>query len=84
MYFIEKIGIYGHGVFWIGDKVEEGISELERLCESDYDSYHDWELKEFEDQHEMIARSRFRAGDAEHREIASGNKECGVTITGGK
>ena len=46
MYFLYKHGVYGHGVFWIGDDLEEGKSEADRAATLDVDSYHEWYLCE--------------------------------------
>ena len=46
-YYVEKIGVYAHGVFWIGTDVEEGRRMLYELADRDCDSHHDWVLKEF-------------------------------------
>lgn len=45
MYFIEKVGVYNQGVFWIGESLVEGVHELLLLCNTDIDSYHEWVLK---------------------------------------
>jgi hypothetical protein len=46
-YYIERMGIYGQGVFWIGTVLEEGKKELKRLALADRDSYHEWHLREY-------------------------------------
>jgi hypothetical protein len=47
MYLIEKVGQYGHGVFWIGEDLIEGVHELLLKCQGDDDDYHKWLLQEF-------------------------------------
>lgn len=44
MYFLYKHGVYGHGVFWIGDDLKEGKREADRAATLDSDDYHDWYL----------------------------------------
>ena len=48
MYYIEKEGVYNHGVFWIGDDLYEGVTELLNLTYKDKDDYHHWCIKEYE------------------------------------
>ena len=43
-YFLYKQGIGGHGVYWIGDDLEEGKWEADRAASADRDDYHDWNL----------------------------------------
>jgi hypothetical protein len=40
MYFVQKQGIYWHGVFLICDNKEEAIKECDRLASIAADSYH--------------------------------------------
>lgn len=47
MYFLYKTGVYGHGVFWIGDNLEEGKKAADAAASKDKDDYHEWELHEF-------------------------------------
>jgi len=47
MYFLYKVGIKGHGVFWIGNDKTEGIRQADLCACADRDDYHDWELYEF-------------------------------------
>jgi hypothetical protein len=49
MYFLYKMGVYGHGVFWIGDNLEEGKNAADTAASEDIDDYHEWELCEFTD-----------------------------------
>jgi hypothetical protein len=48
-YFIEKMGVYAHGVFWIGKDLDEAKREADRLASVDSDAYHDWNVKLFDD-----------------------------------
>lgn len=47
MYLIEKIAIYSHGVFWIGEDLGEGHKKLKELALSDEDCHHEWLLCEY-------------------------------------
>lgn len=47
MYYIEKMGVYGQGVFWIGADVDEGRTVLQTLADADTDNYHTWSLYEY-------------------------------------
>jgi len=47
IYFLYKVGIKGHGVFWIGNDKTEGIRQADLCASADRDDYHDWELYEF-------------------------------------
>ena len=47
MYYLEKMGVYSHGVFWIGDDLEEGKRMADKAASSDLDDYHEWELRKF-------------------------------------
>lgn len=44
MYYLEKVGLYGHGIFWIGTDLEEGKAEADRAASADADDYHKWRL----------------------------------------
>jgi len=47
MYFLYKEGVYGHGVFWIGDDLEEGRRRADSAANLDIDDYHEWGLYKF-------------------------------------
>ena len=47
MYYLEKMGVYGHGIFWIGENIEEGKRMADKAARNDRDDYHDWELRKF-------------------------------------
>ena len=47
MYYIYKEAVYGHGVYWIGEDLEEGKGELDRLVSLDDDAHHDWNLYKY-------------------------------------
>ena len=47
VYFVEKAGVYSHGVWWIGDDRDEGIKECKHWAKLDSDNYHEWWLCEF-------------------------------------
>lgn len=42
MYYVYKMGVYGHGVFWIGSKLSKAIEEADKAAENDSDEYHNW------------------------------------------
>ncbi len=42
LYFIQKEGVYAHGVFWIGGDLQEGKHILDECAEDDLDDYHTW------------------------------------------
>jgi hypothetical protein len=48
MYFIEKIGVYGHGVFWIGSDLDEAKKKADEYATLDKDDYHRWNVLEFD------------------------------------
>ena len=68
MYFIEKVGQYGHGVFWIGEDLVEGVHELLLKCREDSDDHHRWDLQEFTKQCDP-------SSDADHKVLASISKK---------
>ena len=43
-YFIQKEGVYYHGVYWIGESLEDGAAMTDELATNDKDDYHDWVL----------------------------------------
>ena len=47
MFYIYKTAVYGHGVFWIGSDVAEGMRELDRFVSLDWDSHHTWNLYKY-------------------------------------
>jgi len=47
MYYIEKRGAYGHGVFGIYDDLDEAKNRAIFAASQDDDDYHDWEVKKF-------------------------------------
>lgn len=67
MYFLYKVGVYGHGVFWIGDDLDEGKRVAEHAASMDRDDYHEWEIYRFSEQ------TAFE-GDAEHEMVFSTHK----------
>ena len=42
MYFIEKIGIYSHGVYGIFDSKHEAVKECEKFAKNDIDNHHEY------------------------------------------
>ncbi len=50
MYFVEKRGMYGHGVFWIGEDLEEAEKMADHFAEIDSDDYHTYDVFIFQDQ----------------------------------
>ncbi len=47
MYYIEKMGIYSQGIYWIGIKANQGADKVEQLAKEDKDGYHTWHLKKY-------------------------------------
>jgi hypothetical protein len=46
-YYLEKVGNYGHGVFWIGEDLQEGIRQANIAAKADRDDYHEWAVRRF-------------------------------------
>ena len=44
-YYVEKIGVYPHGVFGIFDDLDQAISRANRAQSEDSDDYHDWVVR---------------------------------------
>ena len=70
MYFLYKKGIYGHGVFWIGEDLCEGKRQADEHASSDVDDYHTWELYFFKSQDDATC-------DAEHDLVYTSIKTTG-------
>ena len=47
MYYVQKEGVYFHGIFWIGDSPEEGVAQANQLAKNDQDSYHYWRVYKY-------------------------------------
>lgn len=45
IFYIEKAGIYKHGVFWIGTCQLEGRQKVDEFAELNKDDWHYWSLK---------------------------------------
>ena len=45
-FYVQKEGVYSHGVFWIGEDKKAGQIAADRLAGSDSDDYHEWVLYE--------------------------------------
>ncbi len=58
MYFVQKEGVYIHGIWWIGDDKGEGIKETRHLAAIDNDDCHRWCLYEFIDQEYRLLENR--------------------------
>jgi len=48
MYYILKEGAYYHSLYWIGQDLSRGIEEARRLSKEDADSYHSWNVFEYD------------------------------------
>lgn len=46
-YFIEKVGIYGHGVYFITHDKNEAIERSKLLASNDIDDYHGYIVYEY-------------------------------------
>jgi hypothetical protein len=44
IYFLQKEGVYSHGIFWIGFDLEEGKHQADRAAARDEDDHHGWVL----------------------------------------
>ncbi len=44
MFYLYKMGVYGQGVFWIGEDYEEGQAKADEYAAKDGDDYHEWDL----------------------------------------
>lgn len=83
MYYIEKQGVYGHGVFWIGESLEKAVSKANKFAKLDRDNYHSWAVCEFIDSEQNTNAPEnsddewtFCWDDAERKEIYSTEKDC--------
>ena len=47
MYFIEKRAVYSHGVFWIGESLDDAKIECDRLAKIDCDDHHEYQVLKF-------------------------------------
>lgn len=72
MYIVEKKGIYLHGVFWIGNDLEEAKKKADEFASHDPDDYHHWVVSEFKE----IAVSSVNS-DPEHNKVYTTRK--GIT-----
>ena len=50
MLFIEKQGVYGHGIWWFGTDIAEAINTCNQLAQQDCDDWHTWNVYEFVEQ----------------------------------
>jgi len=48
--FLQKEGMYLHGVFWIGEDLEEGKEKTDLAAKECNDDYHNWCLVEYKEQ----------------------------------
>jgi hypothetical protein len=73
MYFISKYAQYGHGIFWIGEDLEEAKTLCDDFCNKDYDDWHTWSVFKFglkENQEENMPDDGGTYGnDAIHEEV---------------
>ena len=67
MYFVEKRGMYGHGIFWMVKDLEEAKKMADHFAENDQDGYHSYDVLEFQDQEDST-------GDACHDIVYSVSK----------
>lgn len=68
VFFVQKEGVYFHGVYWIGASEEVGNEKLRSFAVADRDSYHEWALYEYIEQ-SPIASNYLGSDDNEHREV---------------
>jgi len=67
MYFVEKKGMYGHGIFWIGEDLEEAKKMADHFAENDRDDHHSYDVFKFQDQ-------KSSKMDAYHEDVYSVSK----------
>lgn len=48
MFFLQKEGVYGHGVYWIGQSVAVGIAKADKAAKADRDNYHEWVVYKYQ------------------------------------
>lgn len=48
IYYLAKVAVYEHGIFWIGSDKKEGIRQADIAAQADSDAHHDWELRVYE------------------------------------
>lgn len=59
LYYLEKEGVYFHGIFGIYVDLDVAIEDAKFASDSDNDDYHTWVVKKFE-----FARSRDYTSDS--------------------
>lgn len=47
MFYVQKVGVYIQGVFWIGRSKSAAIKKANELAASDVDNYHEWEVLKY-------------------------------------
>lgn len=47
IFYVEKVGVYRHGVHWAGTSLDDAKLEARKLADMDRDSYHEWEVRDF-------------------------------------
>jgi len=67
MYFLFKRGVYGHGIFWFGDNLEEGKRETDKAASMDKDDYHEWNLYEY-----LKPKNKDYKEDHQHKKVYTG------------
>jgi hypothetical protein len=73
IFFVEKIGVYNQGIFWIGHNKDAGLIEAQNFADNDVDDYHEWELKQFVE----IDKTKKHCYLPEHVVIATFRKKQG-------
>jgi len=78
MFFVEKHAIYSHGIFWIGESLQEAQSEAHKFALGDVDKHHNWSVYEFEKQPYDAVTPYYSNSDADHRHIATYQGKTGI------
>lgn len=69
MYFILKYAVYEHGVFWIGEDLDEAKKLCDEFCNKDYDDHHTWVVCKYGLRENEKAYGGTYGNDAIHQEV---------------
>lgn len=47
IYYVEKLGVYSHGLHWAGTSLPDAKFEAQRLADMDEDDYHRWVVRQY-------------------------------------
>lgn len=71
-YFVQKEGVYSHGVFWIGTDLDEAKRKADTLTNNDRDDYHQWVVYQYEENTDPEPKSELSHTDAVHNAVYTG------------